>query len=292
MDTKVAHRKIESVRILALGVYIVEIMLLVLAIAFFFKYRSMAFPSIIVALLFYWIVVLRVDKAYSKTVVKMNLIVGTGNLFDKCVYKDKGGVERSDIRESGMLPTKEEEGNEVVSGPTLYLEKDGIDILVSNIIAYYPLARGVDKHKVALLKGLWLSSDFDALPADAEIAIERKNSLHKSIEDLFYIKQNMECKSQNVSGWWDEYNVYCKNISLDDLKYFLRQARSIVDSILGKDLHLFIRLHQGKIYIFVSGRNLSMDFPIYKGPSLSFVEKNRIPEVVALKDFISCYSKK
>ena len=85
MDTKVAHRKIESVRILALGVYIVEIMLLVLAIAFFFKYRSMAFPSIIVALLFYWIVVLRVDKAYSKTVVKMNLIVGTGNLFDKCV---------------------------------------------------------------------------------------------------------------------------------------------------------------------------------------------------------------
>ena len=292
MDTRTAYRKIERQRILAMGLYVIAIALLIACLVSFFVNRSLTFPLIVVALLFYWFIVLRADKAYGKVFVKMNLLVGTGNLFDKCDYTEKGGVTRSDIRESGMLPTVEREGNEVVAGPTLRLGKDGRDMLASAIISYYPLPAGADKHKISLLEGIWLSADFEPFPSGMEIAVERQGALHESIEESFYLSQGLEDRRNDISDRWEGYNVYSSNVSTEDLRVFLKRIWSLVESETEKKRYPVVRVHEGRIYLFVSGRNLTLDCPIYKGPSMDIIEKNRLPEVTGLYSVICSYLKK
>lgn len=292
MDSATAYRKIEKYRILALALYAVAIALLVACLVSFFINRAITFPSLIATLLFYWVIVLRADRTYGRIFVKMNLLVGTGNLFESCTYIEKGGVTRSDIRESGMLPTVEREGNEVVAGPTLRLGKCGRDILVSSIISYYPLPAGADKHKISLLEGIWISCDVESFPPNVEIAVVRQGALHESIEESFYLNQGLEDRRSDISERWSIYNVYSSSVSTEDFRTFLKLLWPLLASEEEKKRYAIVRVHKGKFYLFVSGRNLTMDCPIYKGPSKEIIEKNRLPEVVELNSIISLCTKK
>ncbi len=284
MDTKTAYRIIERRRIITLLLYMITVLMFVFSIVSFFLFRERTFICIVFSLLFYALVVLRADRVYSRTFVRMNLLVGTGRLFDECIYQKRGGVTRDDIKKSGMLPTVEKEGNDVVSGPTLHLRKGKTEILSSSILSYYPLPKGADRHKIALLKGMWFSS---VVALDGDIAIVREGAIHSSRERDFFLKQNLEDKSNLLSDDWDGFHLYSSSLSDSDLRLFLKRVKSISGSVTFSTL----RVHDGRIYLFVAGRNLLQDYPVYKGPSMELIEKNRLPETVMLLSLVSSYSR-
>lgn len=283
MDTKTAYRMIERRRLIALLLYIIVVLMFVLSIVSFFLFRERTFICIVFSLIFYALVVLRADRLYSRTFVRMNLLVGTGRLFDECTYQKKGGVCRDDIKESRMLPTVEKEGNDVVSGPTLHLKKGKIEILSSSILSYYPLPKGADRHKIALLKGMWISS---SIAMNGDIEIVREGAIHSSIERNFFLKQNLDDKSELLSDGWDSYHLYSSSLSDNELKLFLKRVKSVFKYVTFSTM----RVHDGKVYLFVAGRNLLQDYPVYKGPSMDLIEKNRLPETVMLSSLVSLYS--
>ena len=283
MDAEKAFRTIENKRRLLYASYIVTMCLGLSSLVALFMYRNLFFPLLIITLLFYLLVVLTLDRRYSKEFIRSNLLLGTARGREGAVVNESSIVPEKDIADSALFPLPSSGKRKAITGMSVTIPVDDDSVTINEILSYYRLPAGSDKHKVALIKGIWIklplrrSSRIDA-------GIIRKNAIHPAVRNNFYRSKGFVL--EDGADEWDGCLFIARNEkSMERLRALLPRIQELYETCSSKSGSMLLRIADNCLYLLNYGRTLDFDAPVRKGLTMEVLESDRIPEFWALRNF-------
>ena len=290
IDARNAFRMIERKRKNLLAAYVVTMCLALCSLVCLFLFRNLFFPSLAATLLFYLIAVLPLDKAYNREFIRDNFLLGTAEGRDGATVDEKGQVSDGEIISSGLFPLPASGKRRAVTGLSLSVPVDGEMISIREILSYYRLPEGSDKHKVAIIKGIWISVPLKH-GCGIEAGVIRKNALHPSVREDFYSAEGFILEDGKDD--WDGCLFFADGKkSMERLYALLPDVYGLYQACSSKSGSMMFRISNNCLYLLDYGRSLDFDAPVRKGLDISVLTSNRVPEFQKLLELSETIQKK
>ncbi len=271
-------RSINRMRLFTLASYILALFLALLFIVRAIASRSLDYGLLVLTLVVYAFSSFVVEKKYTSTFIRENMIMSLGRYLSSIVFSRKGSVGKEDVIDVGAYPIAQDEGRSFVSSDEVRGEHDGARCTLSSFISYFPDTRTGAKHKFALMKGVYISSK---LPGETPcgFAIGSSGVLDDDVAKKFYKGQGL---SEIVVS--DDAFSYSSGNLPGNLRKLIE---NILNQAKAKDVKVLLRVRKDRVVLIEKNKEVNVRLPLLKKPSEEVLEAPALPllsEYFALLD--------